>query len=65
MDEIVLIWKMKEINGITNESFINENEINLSNNEKETDENAKNPSKSYGMILSLTFHSLGIIFGDM
>ena len=68
MDEIVFISKMKEINGITNENFVNENEIDLTNNGTnlvDHENQNKNHSKSYRMIVSLTFHSLGIIFGDM
>lgn len=56
---------MKQINGINNESFTDENPNKTEITNPGESVPSEHESCSYRMILSLTFHSLGIIFGDM
>jgi hypothetical protein len=51
------------MNGIENPVFTNENETNQKENTNSQIHSNKKMSPL--MLLSLTFHSLGIIFGDM
>ena len=51
------------MNGIDNPGF--NSETNSKNNQNSTNVDHSNRKMSPFMLLSLTFHSLGIIFGDM
>jgi hypothetical protein len=51
------------MNGIENPVFVNEN--NNSNTKLSSEHIDSNKKMSFKMLFSLTFHSLGIIFGDM
>ncbi len=78
-NEFVSIWKKgkkheddihlfeiiveETMNGIENPVFVNEN--NNKNTKLSSEHIDSNKKMSFSMLFSLTFHSLGIIFGDM